>query len=277
MLADAPRGGVIFDGDRRAGGQKISSEGAVETCGFRQSLNQTIKFIHDIDRARNVEDLSAQVVKHLSQLGAEHVIAGTYPGAGPNRRQQLSHALFGNYPAEWLERYLSRRYILKDPIMVRTKLNASPFFWDELAPVMAANDEARRIVEEAQEFNLVQGFSASIETLDGQMVGFSVSGRHFESDPNKRGILVLIASYAIGRAVALQQQPSILKGKITLSAREREALQWASEGKNDWEIGEIMKISEHGVDKHMRSARMKLDAINRTQAVAEAIRQGLIV
>jgi LuxR family transcriptional regulator, quorum-sensing system regulator BjaR1 len=61
-----------------------------------------------------------------------------------------------------------------------------------------------------------------------------------------------------------------------LSARESEALQWASEGKNDWEIGEIMNISEHGADKHMRSARSKLGAINRAQAVAEAIRRGLI-
>ncbi|MGB8900143.1 MAG: helix-turn-helix domain-containing protein [Methylocella sp.] len=53
-------------------------------------------------------------------------------------------------------------------------------------------------------------------------------------------------------------------------------MQWAAEGKNDWEIGEVMSISEHGADKHMRSVRAKLGAINRTQAVAEAIRRGLI-
>ncbi|MGH6842488.1 MAG: response regulator transcription factor, partial [Methylocella sp.] len=63
---------------------------------------------------------------------------------------------------------------------------------------------------------------------------------------------------------------------ITLSPREREALQWAAEGKGDWEIGEVMNISEHGADKHLRSIRAKLGAINRTQAVAEGIRRGLI-
>jgi LuxR family quorum sensing-dependent transcriptional regulator len=63
---------------------------------------------------------------------------------------------------------------------------------------------------------------------------------------------------------------------IKLTPREREAPQWASQGKNDWEIGGIMKISEHGADKHMRSIRAKLGVINRTQAVAEAIRKGLI-
>ncbi|MBA3727555.1 MAG: helix-turn-helix transcriptional regulator, partial [Armatimonadetes bacterium] len=65
-------------------------------------------------------------------------------------------------------------------------------------------------------------------------------------------------------------------GPINLTAREREALQWAAEGKGDWEIGEVMNISEHGADKPMRSIRVKLGAINRTQAVAEAIRRGLI-
>jgi LuxR family quorum sensing-dependent transcriptional regulator len=88
-------------------------------------------------------------------------------------------------------------------------------------------------------------------------------------------MLTLIGSYAIARAIALKQESTVDKPMV-LSAREREALQWASEGKNDWEIGEVMSISEHGADKHMRSIRAKLGAINRTQAVAEAIRRGLI-
>lgn len=57
---------------------------------FRYSLENTIRFVHDLDRARNLEDISTQVMRHLSQFGAEHVVAGTFPGAGPNRRQQLS-------------------------------------------------------------------------------------------------------------------------------------------------------------------------------------------
>jgi LuxR family transcriptional regulator, quorum-sensing system regulator BjaR1 len=249
----------------------------VEACSFRQSLDQTIKFIRDLDRARNVEDVSAQVVRHLSQLGAEHVIAGTIPADEPNRRRQLNHMVFTNYPSEWLERYLARHYILKDPIIRRTKTEADPFFFDWSAPFTGGDPDERRIAEESCEFNLVQGFSGGLRSLDGQLVGFILAGRHFETDPRMSGMLTLIASYAIGRAITLHQESSKENKKITLSAREREALQWASEGKNDWEIGEIMKISEHGVDKHMRSTRRKLDAINRTQAVAEAIRRGLIV
>jgi LuxR family transcriptional regulator, quorum-sensing system regulator BjaR1 len=248
----------------------------VHPLAIRKTLDNTIRFIHDLDRARSIDEISSQLLRHLGQIGAEHVIAGTFPSDEPNRRMQLSHALFQNYPKEWLERYLSRGYLLRDPIFLRSQSKADPFYWDELIPYMDADPRGRRIMEEGREFGLVDGFSAAIQTLDGQTVGFSLAGRRIETDPEMRGVLTLVANYAIGRAIALQQESSNQKRELRLSTREREALQWASEGKADWEIGEIMNISEHGADKHMRSARFKLGAINRTQAVAEAIRRGLI-
>ena len=185
-------------------------------------------------------------------------------------------AQLADTPAEWLNRYVSRGYVLKDSIILHAKSNGAPFFWDELDPIVEADPQARLIMGEAREFNLVGGFTAAIPTLDGQTIGFSIGGRHFEIDPEKRGVLTLIACCAVGRAIALQQESSTKSKNVTLSPREREALQWAAEGKGDWEIGEVMNISEHGADKHLRSIRTKLGAINRTQAVAEAIRLGLI-
>lgn len=243
---------------------------------FRQFSDNTIKFVHDLDRARNIEDISSQVLRHLSQIGAEHVIATPMPIAGATRRQQISSVLFHEIPAEWVSRYAAQGYAFKDPVIRRMQSRAAPFFWNELEQDVRDDPAAQKIMNESAEFGLNKGFSTSLITLDGQAVGFSLAGRKFEIDPNMRGVLTLIASYAIGRAIALQQESSDQKKKITLSAREREALQWAAEGKADWEIGAVMKISEHGADKHMRAARVKLGAINRTQAVAEAIRRGLI-
>ncbi len=55
-----------------------------------------------------------------------------------------------------------------------------------------------------------------------------------------------------------------------------DTLQWMAEGKSDWEIGVILKVSEHLVDKIARQLRAKLNATNRTQTVAIALRQNLI-
>jgi LuxR family quorum sensing-dependent transcriptional regulator len=69
---------------------------------------------------------------------------------------------------------------------------------------------------------------------------------------------------------------SMLGGQIALSRREQEALQWAAEGKTEWEIGRILGLSEHTAEKFIRSACSKLHAGNRTHAVARALRLGLI-
>jgi LuxR family quorum sensing-dependent transcriptional regulator len=242
---------------------------------FRQSLDHTLDFIRDLDRARNLEDVSAQVLRHVAPFGAEYVLAGTMPESGSSYRQQLGHVLLAKWPAEWVSRYFSQGYLFRDPTICRVKAGALPFFWKELDPTLQDDPASRRVMDEATEFHLKEGFTAALVTLDGQSVGFSIAGSHLDIEPSTRGMLTLIASYAIARAIALKQESTADKPRV-LSAREREALQWASEGKNDWEIGEVMNISEHGADKHMRSVRAKLGAINRTQAVAEAIRRGLI-
>ena len=242
---------------------------------FRHSLNHTLAFIRDLDRARNLEDVSAQVMRHVAPFGVEHMVASTIPERDLNRRQQLGHMLLNRWPEEWANRYASRGYVAYDATIQRLKSSPEPFRWNELGPLAQDDPKARRILEEASEFNLKEGFALSLRTLDKQIVLFSAGGRHTEMGPDTQGVLTLIASYAIARAVALKQE-NVLDAPIVLSAREREALQWAAEGKNDWEIGEVMSISEHGADKHMRAVRAKLGAINRTQAVAEALRRGLI-
>jgi LuxR family transcriptional regulator, quorum-sensing system regulator BjaR1 len=53
-------------------------------------------------------------------------------------------------------------------------------------------------------------------------------------------------------------------------------LGWMAEGKSNWEIGVILKVSEHFVDKVARQLRLKLNATNRAQTVATALRHNLI-
>jgi LuxR family quorum sensing-dependent transcriptional regulator len=61
-----------------------------------------------------------------------------------------------------------------------------------------------------------------------------------------------------------------------LSARERDVLVWASQGKSAREIGEILGIAKATVDSHTQSAAHKLGASNRTHAVALALLSGVI-
>lgn len=59
-----------------------------------------------------------------------------------------------------------------------------------------------------------------------------------------------------------------------LTPREQEALIWLAAGKTSWEISVLFAISEGAVNKMIARAVEKLGAVNRTQAVVNAIRLG---
>jgi len=54
-----------------------------------------------------------------------------------------------------------------------------------------------------------------------------------------------------------------------LSAREEEVLRWVSEGKTNDEIAQILNISVNTVRNHLQQIMRKLNAVNRTEAVAK--------
>lgn len=82
------------------------------------------------------------------------------------------------------------------------------------------------------------------------------------------------ASYA---AVGLALMSDAREGPPRLTRRERECLAWASEGKSDWMIGEILKLAEPTVHMHVENAKRKLGSTSRYQAILRAWRLGLLV
>lgn len=62
----------------------------------------------------------------------------------------------------------------------------------------------------------------------------------------------------------------------SLSRREFECLRLTAQGLTSEEIAEALKLSAHTANQHLAAAAGKLDAVNRMQAVAKALRLGLI-
>ena len=63
---------------------------------------------------------------------------------------------------------------------------------------------------------------------------------------------------------------------IHLTSREKECLTWASNGKTSSEIAQILDRSVETVRLHIKNSISKLEATNRSQAIANAIHLGLI-
>lgn len=66
------------------------------------------------------------------------------------------------------------------------------------------------------------------------------------------------------------------KSKPTsLTPREKEVLNWVAQGKGCWETGVIVGISERTVKFHLQNIYRKLNVVNRAQAIAKAMAEGI--
>lgn len=63
---------------------------------------------------------------------------------------------------------------------------------------------------------------------------------------------------------------------MELTAREIEVLKWIATGKSDWQIGQILRISDKTVNFHVENMKRKCGVATRIQVVVRAVHEGRI-
>ncbi|MCF8566944.1 LuxR C-terminal-related transcriptional regulator [Alicyclobacillus tolerans] len=131
-------------------------------------------------------------------------------------------------------------------------------------------------------FQLSSLLVCPIRTLDGKPVGVLLldrAGRGFR--PDERSILLVDrilsrASKALAGHIYESRTLSTPPALHGLTQREREILQAVSNGYETKEVASRLHISEYTVTEYVGSLMRKLQARNRTEAVAKGLREGII-
>jgi two-component system NarL family response regulator len=92
-------------------------------------------------------------------------------------------------------------------------------------------------------------------------------------------ILETVRRVAAGEALVPSRIASMLTeslGHPKLSSRELQVLRQLAAGNSNKEIGQMLQITEHTVKAHVKAILLKLGAVGRTEAIAIAIKRGLI-
>jgi LuxR family quorum sensing-dependent transcriptional regulator len=208
------------------------------------------------------------------ELGLDSFLVGIFPAP---RREHEPLLFLHNWPEDWFNRYMKRNYRNVDPILRKGSNTLEPFAWNEVPLDRDREPLAYNVMSEAKEFGLKTGFMVPVLTQSGDHGGVTFGSERFEASAEARRALHLIGLSAYGKVRAIayarrgQDSPP-----PKLSAREIEVLKWCSSGKSNSAIGEILTLAETTVETYVTRACRKLDACNRTQAVAEAIRHRLI-
>jgi len=187
-----------------------------------------------------------------------------------------TYSINGGYPDEYLDIYLTQGLHLKDVALlefyktfeIQNFMNLDPLYKD-----IPDNP----VLDLCHDFGLNDGFVYGVcdSNLNSSTAIFLTGHQKAENNQRTRAIikhLIPHLSVAIKRLI-----PSKTDGQIPpLTPRELEVLKWLKEGKSSWEVSKILNRSESVVEFHINNILKKLNAMNRTHAVAIALEKNLI-
>lgn len=237
---------------------------------------EAFDFIDEVNLAVTRGEIVQRLGDHLGRYGFTDFLITHMP---PPQFDLESHVILSGWSQEWYEYYITKKLYRVDPMAKYTRETVDPFFWDEVPRESDEDPASELVMNQASEHGLKEGFSVPIYSSSGEQTCITMGGGNLDIPPRGRNAIHLVSIYSCHRA---QQLGSPFSGSFAsrktyvLSGRERECLRWVARGKTDWEVGEILKISEHTANAHVRRAMHKLDAYTRTQAVVLALSNGEI-
>lgn len=182
---------------------------------------------------------------------------------------------YTDYPSGFVTEYSRRGYHFIDPTAIDTLGLYGITYWEDS---LKRHGKPEGLESLLLDFNLNdgaegRGYGCGIRSARNDekgIIAFSGLSRRERHEM----ILSLVCPH-------IHEAMSRIMGKTRqdlsrLSAREKEILQWLMQGKSTWDISAILEISERTVKFHIDNVMKKLDAVNRTHAVAIALREGLI-
>jgi DNA-binding CsgD family transcriptional regulator len=197
---------------------------------------------------------------------------GTHEG---NQETLSAYPVNVSFPDEWLLEYQAKDYLRDDSVVLENFKCFQVQTWS-----LARKDIFRKqeITSLGLDFGLreccTHGVNPGVAGNRGSMFCFAGSSITFTA--RHRAILEILIPHLHLALSDIARKKIHGKRDVVLSSREREVLDWLKQGKSSWEISAILKISERTVNFHVGNILRKLQVVNRAQAVAVAVRSGLI-
>ena len=237
-------------------------------------------------RANSLHDACDMLTPVLETIGAAsagvvfemHMALGTFPS---------EEEMWGHFVNDaWHAYYAQNQHLIRHDIMARHLFTSPvPHYVDirrrETFPFDPITAEEAEFIEKVIDFGLYQSLAMAMPDPKTRKVSHFMlnRGRDETGDLDELGqnhlaeLRLAVRFFFEGLLIGELADDDL---DTVLSPRERDCLQWAAVGKTTKEIANLMHIADDTVNDYFASARVKLRASNRTQAVVRAIAIGLI-
>ncbi len=183
--------------------------------------------------------------------------------------------MVNNYPLAWQRLYTSAGYLQIDPVVLHGCKSQKPLIWTD-----SVFSESRQLWEDAQAHGITVGWSQSSLQVNGVggMLSLSrpndpLNTTELEAQERQMCWLVSIAHLSMSRVLIEKEKQT---QAVVLTSREIEILKWSGDGKSSQDIADILNLTKHTVDFHIKNSINKLFASNKTSAVVKAIMLGIL-
>jgi LuxR family transcriptional regulator, quorum-sensing system regulator BjaR1 len=232
----------------------------------------TFKFITECRAAKSADDVARLLFAATAECGMSLVACASH--ADPLNPPAGAVALV-NYPQEWLDRFSSQNYAANDPVFWAARRSTAPFRWSDVLERLDLRPDQRRILSEARDCGVTDGFTIPIHAPDGLSASCSFVPGPDGFDPLCLPDLQFMATHAYDEARRCSDGATLLES-VRLTERQRQCLGLAANAKSDWAIGQILGISPRTVHHTIENAKKKYGVSHRIQAVWRAIDDGEI-
>lgn len=244
---------------------------------FRQTGYHFEDFVETTSKIHTKEHLFDVFVPLMRHLGYDRLnFSVKYDDQLPNSEHKFG--IVSTYPEDWQRFYDERRFVEIDPVLQCAAGSVSPYTWKQLETALPLSTKQTRFLRLGEEAGLHNGIGIPFSGPHSQVAGIALATSSRSRDrPSNFALLVAYCNqfYATFKRIVGLCGPTFPRF-ARLSCREHEVLRWVVCGKTDDEISTILSISDHTVNRHMRTIFLKLGVNNRLNAVVTAITTGLI-
>lgn len=231
-------------------------------------------FVEQLQAANTRSELTNVCHDIVDAFGFSYFLYGAYL---PHSEEIV---VLDGFPQDWRIYYEENNCIEIDPTVKHCWSSNVPIAWENLVFSKGRRGvEEREFMRKASTYGLHSGISIPIHGAgaEGGMLSLvdKRAGRTFDRKELDASVYLTHSAHEELKRV-LGVHPSDT-GKYELTNRELECLRWTANGKTSWEISVILNISENTVIFHLKNAIQKMQATNRSQAVAKAITLSQIV
>jgi LuxR family quorum sensing-dependent transcriptional regulator len=228
-----------------------------------------------IDRVKEIDTVEELVAAFQGLIGQYGFGAYCVGNATAPKLAVEDRVWCATWPDGWASVWQQKNFAAVDPVVYQLLATSVPFRWSDVR--QRADESGAEVMDVAAcDFRMRDGLGIPV-IRHGQTIGITIAGEQCDLSERDKGSLHMAAIYFQARLEKLRAAaPRPVKQKHGLTTRERDCIAWAAAGKTDWEIGQILSIAEQTVHSHVRNALRKLDAMNRTHAVAICMAHALI-